>query len=173
MQITANAMAEGNGGSNIGAFLQMIQSMGAGQSAASGSNVMNSDAGSADGNPFSQILLQQIALLLQTSGFELSDASASKEELASALQSLLEGDQAGSDGAFSGLALLAMAGQQILPNVENSSILSSGETSGVNGETEATGLAKAKDFLPAGQLTSFIVQAIQGNEKETTSKGND
>ena len=162
MQITANAMAEGNGGSNIGAFLQMIQSMGAGQSAASGSNVMNSDAGGADGNPFSQILLQQIATLLQTGGIELSDASASKEELASALQSLLEGDQAGTDGAFSGLALLAMAGQQILPNVENSSKLSSGETSGVNGETEAT-----------GQLMSFIVQAIQGNEKETTSKGND
>lgn len=162
MQITANTMAEGNAGSNIGAFLQIIQSMGAGQSSASGSNVMNSGAGGAAGNPFSQILLQQIAMLLQTGGIELSDASVSKEELASALQNLLEGNQAGTDGAFSGLALLAMAGQQILQNVENQSMLSSGETSDVTGETGA-----------ARQLTSFIGQAIQGNQGETTSKGND
>ncbi len=173
MNITTNTMEQGNAGCNVGTFLQMIQSMGAGQSSASGSNVMNSGDGGADGNSFSQILLQQIAMLLQAGGIELSDASASKEELASALQSLLEGDQAGSDDAFYGLALLAMTGQQILPNVENQSMLSSGETSGVNGGTEATGLANAKDFLPAGQLTSFIVQAIQGNQGETTSKDND
>jgi len=177
MQITANTMIQGNAGLNIGDFLQMIQSMGAGQSSTADSSLMNIAAGGTDENPFSQVLLQQIAMLLQTCGIELSDASASREAFASTLQDLMDGDQAGTDDVLSGLALLAMTGQQSMQNVQNQSMISSGISSGekpaARADTEATESSKAKGFLNAGQLTSFVVQAIQDSLKDTTSEGDE
>ena len=170
MQISASTGAEVNPGCNIGNFLQMIQLMGANQSSAPGTGMINAADEGTDGNPFAQILLQQMVTLLQAGGVDLSDASASKEDLLSAFKKLLGGDQTSTDAEMSDLACFAQAAQQLIMNNGNQLLSAGEEKSGSIEETTTAGSAKAKDFLPAGQLTSLIVQAIQDSLKENKSK---
>lgn len=173
MEISASTMSEGNAGGNVGNILQMIKSIETGQKKGSGKGMTDLALEGDNGNPFFQILLKQITELMQTGNMNASEMSSVKEELSAALQKLLQGDENATDEILAGLALLAFAGKQGIEGVDGTSNISDGIYPVAAGGGEMKGVRDGDIFSRAGQLTSFIVKAIQESIKDAEGTSND
>jgi len=168
MQMMATKMAQGNAGNINTVLLQMMQSMSGGQATSIDLSVMQKTSGGTDVNSFSQVLLEQMLLFLQSSGVELSSTSISPEEFISSLKKLFEDDPSGMDSLWTGFFQMASIGQQALRDVQTVPAVTEGsDTKGESARMEKT---LAEEGHAAAPLTSVIVQTIKESLKELGSK---
>lgn len=168
MEISANAMTEGNPGGGIGGLMQMIASFGNGQATSVGASAADGQVG---GNPFSEVLLQQISALLQSGGANFTGNSETIKDLSAALEKLMGQDPSANDEVLSELAFLALCSQTTVTGDESQTMMGDAllSTSG-EGDISAD-MEEGKACSQAGELTSFIVKTLQQGLKETNQSG--